>query len=203
MSALIASEIEKRYRKNRVLTGASLTIDQGEVIGLVGENGSGKSTFLKIAVGLLPPDVGRIDTAGTTGYCPQDPVIFDALTMDGNVEYFAAGYGMPRDEAHTEGRALMRRLNCEQFAEKRVGELSGGTAQKLNLIVSLLHRPQLLILDEPYQGFDYESYMAFWDLAQEFRGEGRSAVIVSHMLIDQERLDRVYNLSNGTIQPQG
>ena len=203
MSALTASGIEKRYRKHRVLTGASLSIEPGEVVGLVGENGSGKSTFLKIAVGLLSPDAGQIKIAGTSGYCPQDSILFDALTMDENVAYFAAGYGLPRVAAHDEARGLMRRLNCEEYATRRVGELSGGTTQKLNLIVSLLHRPDLLVLDEPYQGFDYESYLAFWDLAQEFRDQGRSAVIVSHMLIDRERLDHGYTISGGEIAGQG
>ena len=95
--------------------------------------------------------------------------------------------------------ALMDQLNCRGYASKRVGELSGGTKQKLNLIIALLHRPALLILDEPYQGFDYESYLAFWDLADGFKRDGRSAVVVSHMLVDQERLDRVYSIVEGQI----
>jgi ABC-type multidrug transport system ATPase subunit len=84
-----------------------------------------------------------------------------------------------------------------------VANLSGGTKQKLNLIISLLHRPALLILDEPYQGFDYESYLAFWDLVREFKEEGRSVLIVSHMLLDRDPLDRVYELREGRAVEEG
>ena len=200
MSILTAERIEKSYRKNRVLRGASLTIEPGEVVGLTGENGCGKSTFLKIAIGLLAPDAGTMRVAGSSGYCPQESVLFDALTMEENVSYFAAGYGLASTDAQERSRALMERLNCREHASKRAGELSGGTKQKLNLIIALLHRPELLIMDEPYQGFDYESYLAFWDLAAEFKRDGRSAVVVSHMLVDRERLDRVYSIVEGQIR---
>ena len=203
MSILTAEGIEKRYRKNHVLRGATLVVEPGEVVGLTGENGCGKSTFLKIAVGLLAPDAGVMQVAGTSGYCPQESVLFDSLTMEENVAYFAAGYGLPSEAALDHSQMLMGRLNCREHASNQVGNLSGGTKQKLNLILSLLHQPQLLILDEPYQGFDYESYLAFWDLADEFRRDGRSAIVVSHMLVDRERLDRVFAMNDGQIHIQG
>ena len=129
-------------------------------------------------------------------------MLFDSLTMEENVAYFAAGYGIPPKAAVNYSRTLMNRLNCLQHASNWVGNLSGGTKQKLNLIVSLVHDPELLILDEPYQGFDYESYLAFWDLADEFRRAGRSAIVVSHMLVDKERLNRVYAIIDGQIIAQ-
>jgi ABC-type multidrug transport system ATPase subunit len=131
------------------------------------------------------------------GYCPQEPVLFDTLTMQENLAYFAAGYGLTPDELRRRSEELFDRLRCTDYASVRVRNLSGGTMQKLNLVMSLLHQPTLLVLDEPYQGFDYESYLAFWDMADELKRRGESALIVSHMIIDRERLDRVYSMQDG------
>ena len=203
MSVLEVNDIHKRYGHHTVLDGASLDIQPGEIVGLTGENGAGKSTLLQIIVGLLRADGGSVALQGRPGYCPQEPVLFDALTMHENLVYFAAGYGLGRDELHDRSRALFERLRCQDYAATRVSDLSGGTRQKLNLIVSVLHQPSLLILDEPYQGFDYASYLAFWDLAEEFKRAGRSVLIVSHLLIDRDRLDRVYAMRNGLAVQEG
>lgn len=196
---LSVHDIHKRYRKNQVLRGASLSVDRGEVAGLVGENGSGKSTLLRTIVGLLRPDRGEVQIQGQYGYCPQELLFFDGLTMEQNIAYFGAAYGLSREEAHRRGHALMERLNCRQHASSVTSALSAGTRQKLNLILALLHNPSLLILDEPYQGFDYESYERFWEMAQELAQQGRSILVVSHMMVDRERLTRVYQLAGGTI----
>ncbi len=197
MSVLEAVDVHKRFRRLQVLRGASISIEPGEVVGLVGENGSGKSTFLRILVGLLRSDQGTVTMNGKYGYCPQEPVVFDTLTMKENLAYFAAGYGLSADELQQRSSELYDRLRCKGHTSNQVANLSGGTRQKLNLIISLLHQPTLLFLDEPYQGFDHESYRAFWDLADEFKRTGKSALIVSHMLIDRERLDRVYAIRDG------
>lgn len=203
MSVLEATDVHKRFKRLHVLRGASISIEPGEVVGLVGENGSGKSTLLRILVGLLRSDHGSVTMNGRYGYCPQEPVLFDTLTMKENLAYFAAGYGLSPDELRQRSSELFDRLRCKDHASNRVANLSGGTRQKLNLIISLLHQPTLLMLDEPYQGFDYESYRAFWDLADEFKRVGRSALIVSHMLIDRERLDRVYSMQDGRALLEG
>jgi ABC-type multidrug transport system ATPase subunit len=203
MTVLEARGIYKRYGRHEVLRGASLDVQPGEIVGLTGENGAGKSTLLQILVGLLGADGGSAVRNGSLGYCPQEPVLFDALTMRENLAYFAAGYGLPGEDLEARSQALFDRLRCTDHASTRVSQLSGGTRQKLNLIVSILHQPTLLILDEPYQGFDYQSYLAFWDLADELRRGGRSVLIVSHMLIDRERLDRVYALQDGLAVQEG
>jgi len=169
----------------------------GEVVGLVGENGTGKTTALRIIVGLLRPDAGSVRFSGSFGYCPQEPLLFDGLTFEQNVAYFSAAYGLSHAEGERRGTALMERLNCRQFGGRRVGQLSGGTQQKLNLIISLLHDPDLLLLDEPYQGLDYESYLAFWDLATELAQTGRATLVVSHMVHDHARLSRLYRMTDG------
>jgi ABC-type multidrug transport system ATPase subunit len=161
--------IHKRFGRLQVLRGIDFKVSRGEIVGITGENGSGKSTLLKIMVGLLPYDQGEVILHGSFGYCPQDPLLFDDLTMEENIEYFSAAYGLDQKEGISRGNDLMKMLRCEQFKMKLARYLSGGTRQKLNLIISLLHDPDILILDEPYQGFDYESYLSFWEIAKNLK----------------------------------
>lgn len=194
---LQAQDVYKRYGRVQVLRGASLTIHSGEIVGLVGENGSGKSTFMKILVGLLKHDRGEVKVNGRYAYCPQDALVFDGLTMKENILYFSAAYGLSAQEGLARGEALLERLNCKKFESRPAGQLSGGTRQKLNLIISLLCDPDLLFLDEPYQGFDYESYLIFLDLIDEMAKAGRSALVVSHMVHDHHKLSRIYKMQEG------
>ena len=120
--------------------------------------------------------------------------------MKDNIRYFAAAYGLSDAETDRQASQLMARLNCSGFGDERLETLSGGTRQKLNLILSLLHDPDLIVLDEPYQGFDYESYMAFWDMADEFRRRGKSVLVVSHLIFDKERLDGVMTIREGRVE---
>jgi ABC-2 type transport system ATP-binding protein len=196
---LQAEGIHKRFKHVEVLRGADLQVEHGEVVGLVGENGSGKSTLLRIIVGLVPLDHGSVRLDHKYGYCPQEPLVFDGLTMEENITYFAAGYGLSRQAALKRGHDLMERLNCRQYSGSSTGTLSGGTRQKLNLILALLHDPDILLLDEPYQGFDYESYLDFWELAGEMAKLGRSAVVVSHLVYDQSHLSQLYRLEGGKV----
>jgi len=195
--ALELQDVDKRFGRVHVLQGASMAVRAGEVVGLVGENGAGKTTILRIIVGLLRPDAGSVRFSGSFGYCPQEPLLFDGLTFEQNVAYFSAAYGLSQTTGARRGAELMERLHCRQFGGRRVGELSGGTQQKLNLIISLLHEPNLLLLDEPYQGLDYESYLAFWDLAAELAEQGRATLVVSHMVHDHARLSQLYRMADG------
>ncbi len=141
---LHAQDIHKSYGRVPVLHGASLTIQPGEIVGLVGENGSGKSTFMNILVGLLRQDGGDVQVNCQYAYCPQDALVFDGLTMKENIVYFSAAYGLSAQEGLARGEALLERLNCRRFESQPAGQLSGGTRQKLNLIISLLCEPDLL-----------------------------------------------------------
>lgn len=197
MSILRVIDVHKSFGRTQVLRGTSLDVGPGEVVGLVGENGSGKSTLLRIICGLLRQDRGTVAVDGRYGYCPQEPLFFDGLSMEENVVYFGAAYGLSRKAALVRGKALMDRLNCGRHDGQPAVLLSGGTRQKLNLILALLHRPELLLLDEPYQGFDYESYLTFWELAAELARQGGSVVVVSHLMHDWHQLSRMYRLEEG------
>lgn len=191
--------VHKRFGRLQVLRGVDFKVSRGEIVGITGENGSGKSTLLKIIVGLLPYDQGEVILHGSFGYCPQDPLLFDDLTMEENIEYFSAAYGLDQKEGISRGNDLMKMLKCEQFKRRLVRYLSGGTRQKLNLIISLLHDPDILILDEPYQGFDYESYLSFWEIAKNLKEKGKSILIASPMIYEHHYLTKIYKLENGKL----
>jgi ABC-2 type transport system ATP-binding protein len=186
-----------RRRRVEVLRGASLDVGPGELVGLVGENGSGKSVLMKIIVGLLAGDGGEVSLAGSLGYCPQEPLVWEKLTVSEHFRLFAEAYELGDDRAAAARERLLDELQFARYTGYRVEELSGGTKQKLNLALALMHEPELLLLDEPYAGFDWETYVRFWEMAEERRAAGMGILIVSHLLAERERLSRVYTLRDG------
>jgi ABC-2 type transport system ATP-binding protein len=144
----------------------------GELVGLVGENGSGKSTLMQVIVGLLARDGGAVALNGRLGYCPQQPLVWDKLTVAEHFELFAQAYQLEAATATASRDSLLEELGFAKYLDYRVEALSGGTRQKLNLALALMHEPQLLLLDEPYAGFDWETYLRFWEMAERRRQEG-------------------------------
>ncbi|MGN6245163.1 MAG: ABC transporter ATP-binding protein [Motilibacteraceae bacterium] len=189
-------------RSTWVLRGADLTLCRGEVVGLVGENGSGKSTLMKILVGALPADAGMVTVAGRLGYCPQEPVVYDRLTCDEHFDLFAAAYGLPAPVQARRGREIYAALGFERYAGARADRLSGGTLAKLNLGLALLADPEVLLLDEPYAGFDFDTYLRFWELVTRCRQAGRAVLVISHSVTDEERFDRIVTLKDGRTAPR-
>jgi ABC-type multidrug transport system ATPase subunit len=185
-----------------VLSGATLEVKAGELVGLVGENGSGKSTLLRIIVGLVGRDGGNVETPSRLGYCPQLPMLWEKLTVDEHFALFARAYGMDDAARRRAVGEMLQELQFERYRDYRVERLSGGTRQKLNLGLALMHDPQLLLLDEPYSGFDWETYLRFWEMSERRRDEGMGILIVSHLLAERERLDRIYTLREGSTGQQ-
>ncbi|UXY26074.1 ATP-binding cassette domain-containing protein [Streptomyces sp. HUAS TT20] len=130
---------------------------------------------------------------------PQDPVLNGALTVEQHLRYFAAARGLPNVDR---GRELVRLLGYERYERSAAGELSGGTRQKLNLTLALLHDPDVLLLDEPYQGFDWETYLRFWDLVEELRARGKAVVIITHLVFEQGRFNLLADLADGRLTPR-
>jgi ABC-type multidrug transport system ATPase subunit len=204
---LTADGIEKSFRRGiwpishrqQVLRGIDLALQPGEVVGLVGENGSGKSTVMKILVGEIAADAGTVTRSGVLGYCPQQPVVYERLTCDEHIELFARAYRMTHEAERRARRDLYETLGFERYAQTRADRLSGGTLAKLNLTLALLADPQVLLLDEPYAGFDWDTYLKFWDLMAQRRASGRSVLIISHFVADQQRFDRIVQLCDGRL----
>ncbi|WP_030611924.1 ABC transporter ATP-binding protein [Streptomyces sclerotialus] len=195
-SRLRLSGVWKAYGRRHVLRGADLDVPAGTLTGVVGENGAGKSTLLRIAVGQLTPDRGTVLRTGAVGYCPQRAVLNDSFTVGQHLRLFQVAHRLPTLDRARELMDLLALTDCRR---QRTGELSGGTRQKLNLLLALMHDPQLLVLDEPYQGFDWDTHQRFWALAAGLRDQGRSIVVVSHLLHDLHRFDAVGHLRDGRL----
>jgi ABC-2 type transport system ATP-binding protein len=183
---LHATSIAKRFGHKLVLDDVSLSVAGGEAIAIVGENGAGKSTLLRICAGLTHPDSGHVSVHGRVGFCPQQPGLFDLLSAEEHLALFAPALGLSRRAAIDEGRALLAEFSFPTAERTQCRRLSGGARQKVNLALALLGGADILLLDEPYQGFDQGSYVSFWEHVQRWRTGGLGVVVVTHLLADTE-----------------
>jgi len=193
---LQARGITKTYGGRRVLSDVDLAVHAGETVAVVGANGSGKSTLLKICAGLVSPDAGEVVIDGRLGYCPQEVGLFGFLVPDEHFALFGAGWGLTRQQARRRGRQIAAQLDWDARVRSQARHLSGGTQQKLNLTLAMLGDADILLLDEPYQGFDRGSYIDFWNQLGQWRDAGKAVVVITHMLDSLERVDRVIELSS-------
>jgi ABC-2 type transport system ATP-binding protein len=195
---LRSQDLRKSFRRRKVLRGVSFSVYRSSLVGIVGENGAGKSTLLRILAGELQPDGGQVFRYGLMGYCPQAVNLNDALTVEQHLDYFRAAY---RIADLSYANELIEQLGYQAYRHELVGNLSGGTKQKLNLTLALMHRPQLLLLDEPYQGFDWETYQRFWGLVSDLRQRDCAVLVISHLFFERARFDVLYHLAQGQMQP--
>lgn len=196
---LVARDVSVRYRRRRVLRCVSVVLQPGEIVGVSGENGSGKTTLLQVLAGTLRPDGGRVLRRSSLGFAPQPPLLYEHLTVREHFRYVAAARSLDAEVREQRSGALLETLRFEAWADVRSGSLSEGTRQKLNLALALLADPEVMLLDEPYSGFEWETYLRFWDHAVSLRDRGRSVVVVSHLFQDRARLDRLLRLEDGRL----
>lgn len=199
---LDVEHVAKSYGRHQVLKDVTFCVGPGQIAAITGENGSGKSTLLNVIVGRLRADAGRVAHRGRLGFCPQELLLFESLTLQENLRYFATAYGLRQREADWQetAQSLLDRFRCGRYARTPVHRLSGGTKQKLNLILAFLHAPDLLVLDEPYAGFDWETYLQFWDYARELRAAGKSVLVVAHLVFGGAPLNAIYRLTGGVLE---
>jgi ABC-2 type transport system ATP-binding protein len=215
-AVLEIDEVHKWFGSHHVLDGFSLRIDQGEVVGLLGSNGCGKSTVLNIVCKLLSSDAGQVRMMGEplselsyrargwVGLCTQHSALYPDLLPAENLHFFARLYGLSEKERKERVAELMHRFELENFAGTRVGQLSGGWQQRLHVAVSLIHRPKLLVLDEPTAAVDLEARMELWRLIEGLRDSGTTILLTSHHLAEAERLcSRVALMRSGKVVAEG
>ena len=191
--SITAHGIVKRFGSRTVLDGVDLHVAGGECVAIVGENGAGKSTFLRILASLIRPNAGTVTVDGRLGFCPQQAGLFELLTADEHLILFGQADGLRRQAALDQGRGHLASLGfVDTGAQAR--HLRGGSRQKLNLTLALLGRRDVLLLDEPYQGFDHGTYVNFWDHVDTWRADNKALVVVTHMLAELSRVDRVVSL---------
>ena len=221
-AALQIDGLFKRFGEQQVLTGFSLQVARGEVVGLLGPNGCGKSTVLNIICQLMQADAGQVQLMGQPmmeqsanahahahartriGYCAQETALYPDLFPQENMHFFARLYGVPAAQRNARVAELMERFNLTPYASTRAGLLSGGWQQRLSLAVALVHRPELLVLDEPTVAVDVEARMDLWRLIEGLRDSGTTILLTSHHLAEAERLcNRVALMRGGKVVAEG
>jgi ABC-type multidrug transport system ATPase subunit len=203
----------KSFGSRKVIENLSLRVAEGEVCGFLGGNGSGKTTTMRLLCGLLRPDAGHGTCLGIdlltgadeirrhVGYMTQRFSLYGDLTVGENLEFIARLHGMPDPEEAI--RATVERAGLGDRMTQLAGELSGGWKQRLALAAAVLHRPRLLLLDEPTAGVDAKARREFWDLIHEFASEGMTILVSTHYMDEAERCARVIYIANGHLVVQG
>lgn len=186
--------VSARRGRRAVLTDLDLTVRRGEVVAVVGANGAGKSTLLQVCAGLLGAGSGTVERTARFGYAPQLDALAPLLTVDEHLRLFGMLEGASRERSVPTGHRILQRLGWSPDGNRVAGALSGGTRQKLNLALAQLASPDLLLLDEPYQGLDALAYEDLWTLIAAWRDSGAGVLLVTHLLRDIDFVDRVVEL---------
>lgn len=199
----------KRFGEIAAVSMLSLEVHKGEIFGIVGPDGAGKSTLLRLIAGILLPDRGEITVAGRTvrehgleikehlAYMPQRFGLYEDLTVEENIHFFGALYGVGRREIAKRIVRLYEFSRLGPFKDRLAGQLSGGMKQKLGLACSLVHTPDLILLDEPTNGVDPVSRREFWSILYDLLSEGVTIVVSTAYLDEAERCNRVALMHGG------
>ncbi|MGB0872284.1 MAG: ABC transporter ATP-binding protein [Solirubrobacterales bacterium] len=216
-NALQVTDLVKRYATGvEALKGVSLTIKPGEFYGLLGPNGAGKSTLIHCATGLAQPTSGQIEIFGNdaikryklarmgVGLAPQELNLDWFLTLEESLDYHGGYFGMPKKERKERVSELLETFSLSEKRHERTRTLSGGMKRRLVLARALMHRPPLLILDEPTAGVDVELRLELWHYVQKINEEGTTILLTTHYLEEAEQLcSRIAFINQGEIVATG
>ena len=195
------TDVTKSYRKKTVVDHVSFSVNEGEILGVVGANGAGKSTLASMIVALMKPDSGNISldgldvTAGSKevrsliGYVPQDIALYETLTGMDNLKFWAGANGVPKQKTAARIEDVCRIIRFDrELVNRRVSTYSGGMKRRLNIGVALLHEPKLLVLDEPTTGVDMQSCDQILETVEELKNNGTAIIYIGHYFEEIERI---------------
>jgi len=212
---LEARALRRRFGAVAAVDGLDLAIRRGELYGLVGPDGAGKTTTIRLLTSLMDPDEGEIFVLGRVaktggeavreaiGYMPQQYSLYGDLSVDENLQFFARLFGLSRAVFAERRLRLLRITRLERFGGRRADALSGGMYKKLALSCALLHQPQALILDEPTNGVDPVSRRELWDLLYELIADGMTVLVATPYMDEAERCHRVGLMHRGALLTEG
>ncbi len=216
LSNVIVKGISKSFGSNKAVKELNLTIKPGEIRGLLGPNGSGKSTTMKMILGVLKPDSGSINVCGIDvqshpvearrkiGYVPETPFLYEYLTAAEYLDLVGVAYGLDKKARGETAGELLKALQMEEHVNEVMSGYSQGMRQKIALISALMHKPKLLILDEPLNGLDPRSARIVKEILHHLAGEGVSVLFSTHVLeIADAICSKITIINEGTIIAEG
>jgi ABC-2 type transport system ATP-binding protein len=210
-SAIVAGGLTKSFPGVRAVDGLSFDVRGGEIFGLVGPDGAGKTTTLRMLAGIMAPDAGTAIVAGcdvvrdpegakhSLSYMPQRFGLYEDLTVDENIRFYADLFGVRKAERDARSTQLLVAAGMSEFRTRMAGKLSGGMKQKLGLVCALIHRPKVILLDEPTTGVDPVSRRDFWRILYELVAEGVAILTSTAYLDEAERCHRVALMHQGKL----
>lgn len=207
MNAIEVSQVNKSFRDTRAVNDLSFTVGTGEVFGMVGPNGAGKTTTLRMLMDIIKPDTGEIiilgeaineETKNRIGYLPEERGLYRKITVSESLAYLAALKNMKRRLARDRAAELLERVDMLQHKNKKIEELSRGMGQLIQFIATILHDPELIVLDEPFAGLDPVNTELLKGFILELKGQGKSIILSTHIMNQVEELcDRVLMINKG------
>jgi ABC-2 type transport system ATP-binding protein len=213
VSVIAVEGLTKRFGPRTVVDNVSLAVDDGEIVGFLGPNGSGKTTTIRMLCGLLTPDAGTGTCLGydvrreswrikqAVGYMTQRFSFYEDLTIAENLDFVARLYELNPRQTHVE--RTLSELGLADRRHQLAGTLSGGWKQRLALAACVMHRPRLLLLDEPTAGVDPKARREFWDSIHTLAGEGMTVLVSTHYMDEAERCHRIVYISSGRVIARG
>ena len=210
-AAIVLSGLGKSFPGVRAVDHLSFEVYPGEIFGLVGPDGAGKTTTLRMLAGVMPPDEGSASVAGCDvghdpegakhhlSYMPQRFGLYEDLTVNENIRFYADLFGVKKSAREPRAEQLLHAAGMGEFRGRLAGKLSGGMKQKLGLICALIHRPKVILLDEPTTGVDPVSRRDFWRILYELTAEGVAVLTSTAYLDEAERCHRVALLNHGKL----
>jgi len=210
---LILQNVVKRFGAFDAVDDLSFTVNKGEIFGFLGPNGAGKTTTLRMILDIIPPTSGRIEVLGSAsaipvrrriGYLPEERGLYRKMKAAETIAYFAKLRGVPGKEARDRAQKLLEEFGLGEFARAKNESLSKGMAQKVQLLATIAHDPEFLILDEPFTGLDPINQATLEKLIADLRDEGRTIIFSTHTMQHAERLcDRFLILAKGNKRFEG
>jgi ABC-2 type transport system ATP-binding protein len=196
-AAVRLSGVTKRFGGHVAVSGLDLEVPRGVIYGLLGPNGSGKTTTLRMIMGIFEPDEGSVELFGAdpeasrrtrVGYLPEERGLYRKMRCLELVVFFAEIRGVPRSESRRRALSWLERLGLAAWGDKRIEDLSKGMQQKIQFIATVIHEPELLVLDEPFSGLDPINQDVLESIVREFRAKGAAVLFSTHLMDQAERL---------------
>jgi ABC-2 type transport system ATP-binding protein len=207
MSVISVKNVKKYFGNTKAVDGVSFEVEKGKIFGVLGPNGAGKTTTIRMLNNIYVPDIGEIKVLGEIpstsiqdrmGYLPEERGLYKKLKVIEQITYFGELKGMATQDAKSEGMKWLERLDAGSWAHKKVQELSKGMQQKVQFIATMVHDPDLLILDEPFSGFDPINTEILKNIILEEKDKGKTIILSTHMMHQAEAMcDNICLINKG------